>query len=36
MELSMLGHVADTRLAWLNGDGGRCLVGHARSLGFLV
>ena len=36
MELSVLGHVADTRLAWLTGDGGRCLVGHARRLDFLL
>ena len=36
MELSVLGHVADARLAWLTGDGGRCLVGHARRLDFLV
>lgn len=34
MALSMLGHVGKTRLAWLAGDGGRCLVGHGQEPGF--
>ena len=34
MELSVLGPVVKPSLAWLAGDGGRCLVGHGKEAGF--
>lgn len=36
VELNILQHVVKTRLDWLAGDGGRCLVGHGKEPGFFL